>query len=213
MQSTFDRHVEEERLERYSMGTLPEIEIEPLEEHLLICEECQHKLEELDKYVATMRAALRRVNNEKAISLWDRVAPKWSPRFAISRPVGVLALACAAVLMVVVVQTWKPKAESYAPATVMLQASRGDDGRASLAPSGRPLELKVDVAELQPAGSYRLEIVNAAGETVWQSLVSADRQQLSVRIDDGLPAGQYWARLYGSGSGAPLLREFSLRLR
>jgi hypothetical protein len=37
----FGTHLDDERLERYSMGALPQEEVELLEDHLLACRECQ----------------------------------------------------------------------------------------------------------------------------------------------------------------------------
>jgi len=54
-------HADEESLERYSMGTLAERESAPLEEHLLICQTCRDRLEFLDTYQRSMRAALKSV--------------------------------------------------------------------------------------------------------------------------------------------------------
>jgi hypothetical protein len=44
-------HILEDALERYAMRTLADSEIEPLEEHLLMCAECR------DRFVAVMRVA------------------------------------------------------------------------------------------------------------------------------------------------------------
>jgi anti-sigma factor RsiW len=51
------RHISEDWLERYSMGTLPEPQSGSLEEHLLICEDCQDRLRFLDQFIAAFRAA------------------------------------------------------------------------------------------------------------------------------------------------------------
>ena len=48
----------DEGLERHSMETLPESKVGPLEEHLLICEVCEQRLEATDEFVATMRRTL-----------------------------------------------------------------------------------------------------------------------------------------------------------
>jgi anti-sigma factor ChrR (cupin superfamily) len=41
-------HPSDGLLERYSMGRLTEAETAPLEEHLLICEECRNRLVLMD---------------------------------------------------------------------------------------------------------------------------------------------------------------------
>ena len=45
MSKSYGTHLNDERLEKYSMGTLPESEIELLEDHLLACRECQAAVE------------------------------------------------------------------------------------------------------------------------------------------------------------------------
>ena len=50
-------HIPEDWLERYSLGTLEEPLIAPLEEHLLICHLCQDRLVETDDFLEAMRAA------------------------------------------------------------------------------------------------------------------------------------------------------------
>ena len=51
-------HLSDEVLERYSMGALSEPQSAPLEEHLLLCELCRTRLEELDQFTRLMKAAL-----------------------------------------------------------------------------------------------------------------------------------------------------------
>jgi anti-sigma factor RsiW len=53
-------HISDDVLELYLMGRLTEMEIAPLEEHLLTCEECRNRLEGTETYIAAMRALLRR---------------------------------------------------------------------------------------------------------------------------------------------------------
>ena len=53
-------HISEDELELYAVSRgLPEGQLAVIEEHLLICEVCQDRLQELDEYVAAMREALR----------------------------------------------------------------------------------------------------------------------------------------------------------
>jgi anti-sigma factor RsiW len=61
MEDHSHRHISEELLEQYAVsGSLPEAELAPLEEHLLICPDCQDPLKELDEFIATMRLALQK---------------------------------------------------------------------------------------------------------------------------------------------------------
>ena len=59
-------HISDDQLELYLMGRLNEQELAPLEEHLLICEECRDRLEKTEAYIAAMRAILRRQKGRKS---------------------------------------------------------------------------------------------------------------------------------------------------
>jgi hypothetical protein len=52
-------HISEDELELCAVSWgFPEGKLAAIEEHLLICEACQDRLQELDEYVAAMRKAL-----------------------------------------------------------------------------------------------------------------------------------------------------------
>jgi hypothetical protein len=51
------RHVADDILEQCAMRRLPEAEAGPLEEHLLICPQCQDRLEAEIEFVAAMKGA------------------------------------------------------------------------------------------------------------------------------------------------------------
>jgi anti-sigma factor RsiW len=59
------RHVNDEQLEQYVLGDLPEEQLAELEQHLLICGPCQERLARMDAYVASMEAAARRMRQEQ----------------------------------------------------------------------------------------------------------------------------------------------------
>lgn len=52
-------HVEDDGLELYALGRLTEADAAPVEEHLLVCEECRVRLAGWDEYVGAIRAALK----------------------------------------------------------------------------------------------------------------------------------------------------------
>jgi hypothetical protein len=63
------QHVTDDTLERYAMQTLPEPEVGPLEQHLLICGECRERLDAEIEFVVAMRGAaakIRRVNVDRS---------------------------------------------------------------------------------------------------------------------------------------------------
>jgi hypothetical protein len=55
------RHVSDDTLERYAMQTLPESESGPLEEHILICPDCQERLQAEIDFVTAMWGAAAKV--------------------------------------------------------------------------------------------------------------------------------------------------------
>ena len=84
------------------------------------------------------------------------------------------------------------------PQTVELNSYRGMDVQV---PSGRPLDLKIDLRDVAPAAGYRVEIVDATGHRVWFGGTPA-------RVTKGLSPGVYWVRL-STDTGEPL-REYGL---
>ena len=53
----FVPHISDDTLERFAMESLRGSESEPLEEHLLICSECQERLDAELEFVAAMTSA------------------------------------------------------------------------------------------------------------------------------------------------------------
>ena len=51
-------HISDDSLEQYSLDTLHESDLSVVEEHLLICADCQDRLKATDTYLTAMRSAL-----------------------------------------------------------------------------------------------------------------------------------------------------------
>jgi len=51
-------HMTDELLELYSLDRLSGADLERIEEHLLVCPECQERLKDTDAFVKAMRGAL-----------------------------------------------------------------------------------------------------------------------------------------------------------
>jgi hypothetical protein len=58
MNSCLELHYPDDVLERYAMGKLSSLDYVPLEEHLLICTDCQTNLLAVEDYILIARAAL-----------------------------------------------------------------------------------------------------------------------------------------------------------
>ena len=224
--SVFD-HATEEILEEYSFGRISEPQLGRLEEHLLICTQCQSALEDIDEYKVFIKAGLASFEGkgqDVAGTLDSPNHPGPLPRlpallrkaldvqFAWPRMIAARNLLAAAVLLVLAGTTlawWMQSSVAVAPlATVRLVALRGGEGDAVRAPFGHPLDLVFGRTDLPADLSYWAEVVNSSGRQVWSGSVRIAGQSLSIRVDGPLRAGAYWVRLYSSTG--ELLREFGL---
>jgi hypothetical protein len=84
------------------------------------------------------------------------------------------------------------------------------DFRMAHAPARRPLDIRINAADVAAAAAYRLEVVTASGTQVWKSAPEVSPGTLSVHLPQGLAAGVYWVRLYTGRS--EILAEFGLLL-
>jgi anti-sigma factor RsiW len=69
-------HLSEEILEKYAMEKLSDWESAPVEEHLLICQLCRSRLENLDEFVALMKLALADFSDMESPGKLQRVCVK-----------------------------------------------------------------------------------------------------------------------------------------
>ena len=223
-------HATEELLEEYSFGRIHEPQLGWLEEHLLICPQCQSELEDIEEYKIFMKAGLTAFENERqtaagslgslargsTVGAWFSLRRALSFHFAWPGVPVTRSLLAAAVLLVVAgaTVTWRGRSSPVAMApvaTIRLIALRGGEADVARAPSGRPLELVFGRTDLGADLSYRAELVDATGRQMWSGNVRIADQSLSIRMDGPLRAGAYWVRLYSSAG--QLLREFGLRVR
>lgn len=182
---------DEEIIERYSLRLMSEEESAEFEQHLLVCEACQTKLDETDTFVASVRAAATRIE-EPARSRWAIPAWGWA---------GALALAGISVMVVTPVYR-----QMFSPAMVIaLEATRGE--ATPQAPAGTSISLRPDVAGLAQQDSYPVELVNASGTTVWTGKTTGSQPSANIPAQK---EGVYYVRLYSAQH--QLLREYALRV-
>lgn len=203
-------HPAEETLERYALGLLPDPERDDLEDHLLLCDHCQQRLDEATEYVATMRSAAQNLLAELPLqpepepAFWRRwfqwgwlPAPAWA---------GAMAL----LLAVIALGPW-PGATPVAPAewrTVELETLRGPENQTSALP-GYALDLRLDISGLAPE-PMEAQIAAADGAVIYTNSVSFLHQKAVFRYSAGLKNGQYWVRLKRNGE---TVREYSLQVQ
>jgi hypothetical protein len=223
-------HLSEEVLENYAFGRLPQADLANFEEHILICTDCQKRLEIEDDFaniILQLKASETVPGDSPAPSSSYDTHASNSPLGAISKVFidfhvasvfhaasWVTGLAGAVVLVIAAWSLLLLRAPSLTAEAVTLKTLRGDDDVAQ-AHSNRPLDLSLDLGDLSrsapDARPYRLEMVDAVGGLLWtKTAVSPDSGKIAARVEIRLNAGVYWVRLY-SASGK-LLREFGLRL-
>lgn len=192
-------HPTPETLEEYAFQRLSEADTEGLEEHLLVCGDCQHALAEIDEYILLMKVATARPKE-----------PVLSGNGGVGLPAWLYATGGVAVAMAVVlaIALW-PASQAGPVQSVQLLALRGGEQAINHIRAGQPVDLKMDLRGLPQAETrYRVEVVTAAGVPNWAGEIGDPQRTGSVHLARGLRSGVYWVRLYARGE---LLREFGLR--
>lgn len=194
-------HGTEEQLEQYALGRLAGADLISLEEHLLLCDACQVRLDDMGAFAIGMREALSfqpaftPVATSKDWLAWLR------------RPVFALAIAGAAALIAIIAVVSTGRTKVVPTAMLQLTAIRGEMPATSAA-----REYDLTLADAPRAGGpFRVEVVNGNGESVWKGPADPDTKGAEVKIDESLKQGDYFVRLY-AGSGQ-MLHEYGFRIQ
>ncbi len=215
-QSDFTRHPSEEALERYALGRVSSSDVAPLEEHLFVCEHCQRRLSETDRYILAVRDAARILldRSRETAPAQPVLSGIRKPRREVGRkllwPVGALAFAALALSIVVPQQAFHRDSRQ----DVLLEVSRGAGPRLLTAvPASQPVRLDLDLTEIAPARSYRLDVVNDDGQLEWSGAASPAGNKLHFAPSHALRPGKHWARLYALDGSPVLVREYGMEAR
>ncbi len=192
-------HPDEDELEEFVFGRLEGGALDRLEEHLLLCDSCRKRLSETENFVASTRAASRKMLG---------APPPMPKNRRFSAPAFALAGAFAVLLLGV---SYSLTSGFPSSQTIVLVAERSETQTRALA--GRPIDFQLNVGGLE---SIRwLEIVNANGALLHSAVVTA-QGGIVMHHTSAFPSGQVWIRLYAehSPNRATLpLREFYLRVQ
>jgi len=203
MQLNRNGHASEESLEQYASGVLEEPALGEIEEHLLICSQCQEHLDEIDAYRAAMRSAAARLEAEEESR--KRFWTLFSARLTLRRLAWVMALG-AVILIGLSLRVWMSPRESPQALAVFLKTTRGSEVRH--APARRALELSLDTTALASYSNYQVETVDTAGHLQAQSPARTSEGKVIAALAKGLERGNYFIRLYSPSH--ELLREYGL---
>lgn len=192
-------------LEQYAMGRLNGPAVESLEEHILVCESCQDRLDFTETYIRGMKSAMESAERKTAESRWRSRFGDW---FAMP-PVWAGVGAAAAILAIAGIFGSQYFARSGAPVALALTANRGETASV---PAKGPLDLTLDARDLPSGPNNRVQIVNANGLAMWETQAAVIQGgSVQVRVDKRLERGQYFVRLFAAGPSTP--REYALQLR
>jgi hypothetical protein len=203
MQSESDSHFDEALLEKYAVGQLSDGQTALIEEHLLMCFECQVRLTGIDEYAQVARAAARELQAEVASpksrlsDLWKTCVSDWFHGISGRGPLGIPVPMWAAGFTVLAVAMLIPhRPEAAIKNEVALSASRGANG--GLMPHASPhskILLKIDAATLPASSSYQVEVVDAARRPIWRGNLTSRENEIRASIPGELTSGRYWVRV------------------
>jgi hypothetical protein len=205
MQTRRGDHASDEALEQYATHSLPEPALAEIEEHLLVCSQCQQQLEEIDQYVSAMRSAAKRLDqeDESRRRYWARIS-----RVLTFRKFGWAMAVTALVLAAVALRISTRQDRTVEPFALLLETNRGSGTQH--APAGRRLELSLDTRGLPSLSRYALEVVDESARLQYESQLTADQSEVRASLPAGLRRGTYFIRLYSPGR--ELLREYGLQI-
>jgi len=186
-------HGTDDQLEQYALDLLPESHLPRLEEHLMICEVCREKLDQIADFALGMRAA-------------PVTAPPTDWFGWLRRPAFSMALAFAALILVVGI--FSNRGMKLVPAvSLQLNATRGE---IPFTVPAREFDLTLADGPRE-AGPFRVEVVDATGLSVWSGLAESSPAGVQVKVMRRLAPGVYFVRL--SAASGKLLSEYGFRIR
>src|SRR5581483_6194556 len=175
---SFRSHPSAEALEELALGRLPEAITGQIEEHLLLCRECQNTLAEIDTFISAFRAAdandpwedLQRPlarrpgsvesEHDRAGIVTERFGWSLLPSIAM-RKTSIAPVLVLATFVLLMIRTTPP--DHQPPVGVSLTSMRTGADVFAQAPAGKPLRLSFDAPGLRVEEGSRLEIVDGAG--------------------------------------------------
>ncbi|HWF47101.1 MAG TPA: hypothetical protein VG168_08855 [Bryobacteraceae bacterium] len=202
MKTTPVTHPSEDLLEKFARNGCGDDELEVVEAHILGCEICVTRLEELDDFLSAFQPAYQEVQRSRSRSV---------PRFSFQ---WMLGLATAAVLGICL--SFLPRFSHRAERTILpaaqlqLFAERGNE--AVSAPASRPLQVRLSATDL-PQRILSVDLVNAVGSPVWHGSTQVTHDKATVNLPP-MQAGAYFLRLSsGPKDHSELLREFAFQIK
>jgi hypothetical protein len=203
-------HGTDEQLERYSLGSLSDSDLPELEAHLLMCSACRERLNGIEDFSIAMRDALSEEFAIEAVPPENAASRggwfKWDLPSILRRPAFSMALGCVALIVALFI--FSHGRTKFAPsASLQLTAMRGEMAATNPA---RELDLTL-LGGPRAGGPFRIEVVNAAGTTLWRGPAIDRPAGLQFKLMQPLVPGDYFVRLYSADGKEQ--REYGFRIR
>jgi hypothetical protein len=211
MQSTYFDHPTEEALERFLLHQSREEELEVLETHILACESCVIRLEDLEVRIAATKLAPNEILAQKSVKATAKERTSWSRSWFTVRNFSLAGTLAALALGIVIIPQ---KIRRTAPVSeVTLSAYRGME--TSIVPEGHRLHVRLKATDLAE-GPVTASIVDSRGAEIWSATALIRHDQVEITVPPITEAGPHFLRLYAPNQGNPqrdLLREFVFQVK
>jgi hypothetical protein len=210
MHNTKPDHPTEDELERYILNRSREEELDGLETHILACESCVTRLEDLELEISVTKVALRDFQREQLAKAALPQENSWKTWFTVPKLSWTGAVATVA-LGLIVVPAFLPHRAPVAQVT--LSALRGDE--TSVVPTGHRLDMHLNTADLAE-GPVLVAMVDIRGIEVWKGSATVQDKQAEVMLPPISERGAHFLRLYAPTQASPdsdLLREFAFQVQ
>jgi hypothetical protein len=199
MKESHSEHPSEDALERFLFNkTSSEEELEDLETHILVCEPCIERLENLQIQIAAARIALQSLEAKRYSKSPIQTSSSWKSWFSIPR-LSFAATSAVAVIGAILFSI---------PRDVTITSDRGTE--TAIVSEGRPLHMHLNAAGLNP-GTIKVELADSNGSILWQGISVVRHDTIDVTLPRIIQSGAHFVRLYSqTGPDSSLLREFAL---
>lgn len=203
------KHVQEDLLELYAMKRLQAEEVDRIDDHLFVCEDCRCRLVETERYISGFRLAARKLNAENGqqrLSPWEWLWGSLSPRS------GLAALAaCASLAIVLAIGNQDRRPIQYLDVT--LQATRGIESTLAAASGRVRYRLHLDATGIQIADRAIVTVANGTGVEITREYGNRIKErEVVAALGLELKPGSYFVRLASEVDPARTLREYNLEV-
>jgi hypothetical protein len=192
-------HIEDEQLDLYALGRVPEGLLPEIEEHLLECEICQGRLARSDEFAVLFQAAATQGLRTRGVRQWLL----WAQRAAVP-------LAAAAAIAVVIFVSGQGGRRPAPPVVVEMRSMRGPEAFARVE-AGRPSTLLLDVAAPEGVATYTALVLDLSGAEVSRPPIESREGRIALQIAP-LRKGLYWVRVARNHGNDPV-SEYGLEAR